>query len=279
MLLVVDSGSTKTDYSLINSDILDSFHSLGFNPILHSSEYIQEELVKNESLLSYASKIEKIFYYGAGCSSPELKKIIQTAFENVFKQASVIVEHDMLGAVRATCGKEEGIAAILGTGSNSCYFDGKQCVEKVPSIGYLLGDEGSGCYLGKKLITAYLYNSLPKHLSIALEQEYNINKKALIRTIYEEKHPNRYLASFSLFLKTHENDPFVRSLIMHAFNEFLKIHILCYEKAQDLPIHFIGSIAFHFQEVLSSCCKENNLRLGKVLQKPMDGLVAFHLTS
>ena len=220
--------------------------------------------------------ISKISFYGTGCSTPRTVGIIELALEGVFKNAVIEVNHDLFGAARALCGKDAGIACILGTGANSCLFDGEKIIDNIPSVGFMLGDEGSGGYLGKKLVRAYFYGELPEDLTLAFANKYNLSRDEMLLNVYKKPAPNRYLASFSIFLSEHNSHSFIQDFVQKGFQAFLDAMVLKYENVENLPIHFLGSIAVHFQSELEAVLKSNHLELGKIIHNPVDELVNFH---
>ncbi|MBR9923041.1 MAG: hypothetical protein GYB31_19615 [Bacteroidetes bacterium] len=278
MLLVVDSGSTKADWTFINGNgERHKISTRGINPVFHDEDFILNELNLRFNGQVDADQVREVYYYGSGCWDEERKSVIRQALQGYFHQASFEVMHDLEGAARATCGDQAGIACILGTGSNSCLFDGNQLVDNVTNLGYLLGDEGSGTHLGKYLIRAFFYREIPEDLHAVLEQHFPGGKKSILDNIYRNDSPNVYLASLARIVAQHDDHPFMRELVKRSFSEFLDRHISKYEGFRELPIHFVGSIAFHFGEILTDLMRRRSLTLGKIIRKPIDALVAFHL--
>lgn len=225
----------------------------------------------------YVKEVSEIYFFGAGCSSPDRREVVSNALSQIFKNAFVNVEDDLAAAVYATCGNKEGLSCILGTGSNITYFDGERIKPGNHGLGYILGDEGSGTYFGKKLITCYLYETLPAHIHKAFKQQFNLDKASVIKQVYENPAPNFYLASFSKFLSEFKSDPFIIDLLKAGFREFVGTNIKSYSAYQQLTCHFIGSIAYHFQDALLEVCKENNIQTGKILKHPIEELNKFIL--
>lgn len=280
MHLIADSGSTKTAWRLIkDTNQIIPIETIGYSPQYVSTEEMTADLkiALLPKLTVLSSEISKMSFYGAGCSTPRTVGIIQLALENIFKNAIIEVNHDLFGAARALCGNEAGIACILGTGANSCLFDGEKIVDNIPSVGFMLGDEGSGGYLGKKLVRAYFYRELPEDLSLAFTNKYNLSRDEMLLNVYKKAAPNRYLASFSVFLSEHISHPFIQSFVQKGLQAFLEAMILKYENVEDLPINFLGSIAVHFQSELEIILEKNNLKLGKIIDNPVDELVKFHI--
>ncbi len=278
MILVADSGSTKCDWLLLNGGESIPTKTMGFNPFFHSIELIKSELALNDLLTANREKVSSVFFYGAGCSSAERKQIIINALSFYFPNAEeLVVDHDLTGAALATCGREPGIACILGTGSNSCLFDGRMVHEEVPALGHMLGDEGSGSFFGKILLSEFLYKKLPQDLHEAFEAEFKLLKEDIFFHVYNQPNPNVYLASFMKFVSRHKQHPHFKKMMFAGLKKFADIHILCYEKYAELPVHFVGSIAFHFEEILSEVAKVSGFTLGKIIKKPIDSLSEFHL--
>ena len=277
MILIADAGSTKTDWVFIQKDkVIITLKSAGLNPVVISTTEINFRLSKSFEDFPKATKVEKIHFFGAGCWNEANCTIIRTALKKHFPNASIQVASDIVGAVRASCGDQPGIVCILGTGSNTCLFDGEKVRNGVPSLGYILGDEGSGMYLGRKLIKHYFYQELPEGLHQDFKEVYHLDKEKLIRKVYKEKGANQYLASFVPFLSKHRQHPFIQDLLKQVFTQFIERHILKYKEHGVLPIHFIGSIAFHFKSELTNCLLEKELRLGRILQRPIEALMTYY---
>lgn len=277
MILIADGGSTKTDWHLIKEGRdYKQLQTSGFNPYLFGSDKI-EAILRNE-LQSYidAADINVIHYYGAGCSNPEKNDIVKSALEKVFLNAQFYINHDLLGAARALCSKEEGIAAILGTGSNSCYYDGTSITDKIFSLGYFFGDEGSGAYLGRQLLTAYLHNELPLDIDRKFRDTYSLSHENILDSVYTKPAPSRFLASFSRFLNENREHDFVNRLLKDAFRKFYKYQVCCFARHKEVPVHFVGSVAYHYRDMLTEVGLEFGIRTGKFIQSPIDGLVEYH---
>ncbi len=277
MVLVADSGSTKADWCLINGEReTTEYTTVGFNPYFHKENFILAELRKSK-LASVAEQVSELFFFGAGCSSPQLNKIISDALQKFFIHAAVHVEHDMLGSVLATCGDAPGISCILGTGSNSCYFDGRKIHENNYGLGYIVGDEGSGSYYGKKIVAYYLYHILPSHLQKEFGELYPITKDSLIKNVYNNSGANVYLASFARFLSDRKEDSYVKQMVQQGMTEFFDICVCHYENYETLPVHFVGSIAFYFENILRDVASKKGIRIGKVIKKPIGELTKYYL--
>lgn len=278
MLLIADSGSTKCDWVLVNPQGEEQqFHTMGFNPFFHSTELVASEIRKNTALHAQASQVREVYFYGAGCSSPERNEVLIDALREVFPNAAVTVDHDLTGAAYATCGTEPGIACILGTGSNSCYFDGKNIHEKVPALGYVLGDEAGGTWYGKELLRLFLYKELPEDIHQGLIESYGLTKEGIFEHVYNLPNANVYLASFMRFLSSRSQHAWVRDFMYNGFSKFINIHIWKYENHQDVPVHFVGSVAYHFSDLLREACKIHRLHVGVITREPVKNLVQYHL--
>ncbi|HSV77353.1 MAG TPA: hypothetical protein VLH37_10020 [Bacteroidales bacterium] len=246
----------------------------GINPFFQSADDIYSTL-SGEFTLGREG-IRKIFFYGAGCANPEKKALLSSVLKNFFEVSSVEVESDLLAAARSLCGHSEGIAAILGTGSNSCYYDGVNIKQHVSPLGFILGDEGSGAVLGRKLVADFLKNQAPEHLQVSFEKTFGQTTAEILESVYRKPFPNRYLASFTPFLSKHISDGFVYQLVKSSFKEFFNRNIAQYPRAQSLPVHFTGSIAWHFEGVLKEAAHDCGFTIGKIIKDPMLGLIEFH---
>ena len=278
MKLIADSGSTKTDWVVLdgNNEII-SFQTEGLNPFFKNSETIYKVLMSVEEIQSYKEKIKAIFFYGAGCSSTEMNNVVYQGLKKAFPQAHVHVKHDLLGASIALCGNQKGICAILGTGSNSCVFDGEKIIEEQVSLGYILGDEGAGTDIGKRLLKDYLYQTMPRHLSQELSTDYHLTKTKILQQIYQSEAPNRYLASFARWVgKRKKNEAYLRNLVEQSFQSFITTHIIKYPDYKQYTFNVVGSVAYHFQEELTKVATQYHLKIGEILQKPIEGLITYH---
>tara|TARA_B110000879_G_scaffold111566_1_gene149187 strand:- start:51 stop:821 length:771 start_codon:yes stop_codon:yes gene_type:complete len=250
---------------------------MGFNPFFHSSEFIAEEILNNKEFYEASKNVDKLYFYGAGCSSDEMNNIVKLGLNKIYPNSAVIVDHDLLACALSTYQGEPSISCILGTGSNSCYFDGKVLREEVPAIAYVLGDEGSGSFYGKKLLRDYLYNQLPESISKDFESQFGNAKADIFENVYMKPHANVYLASFMKFINRHYHHEYVVNMIQHGMNEFMKIHVCCYPEHKSVKTHFIGSISKIFERELIQAAKNNGVILGEIIQKPVDNLVNYHL--
>jgi N-acetylglucosamine kinase-like BadF-type ATPase len=277
MILVADSGSTKTDWRLIDdAGNNQSFKCSGFNPFFHSSAQIADEIEATFVSKIESNQVTEIFYYGAGCSNEERCTVVRTGIQENFPNARIHVEHDLLGAARALCGDEPGIATILGTGSNSCYYDGREIKENRASLGYILGDEGSGAYIGKKFLQAYLNKELPKELAHVFFSEYKLDKDAILKSVYSEPNANRFMASFTLFVFQHFHHPFLHKLVSGAFADFFDHHVCKYELYRELKLHCTGSVGYYFSSILKSVANTKGVVVGKIIETPITALALYH---
>ncbi|MCU0382565.1 MAG: N-acetylglucosamine kinase [Cyclobacteriaceae bacterium] len=279
MILIADSGASKTDWRIIADDgSITQAQTLGFNPYIQPAEHLEREL--REMLLPQVPQTPaRIYYYGTGCSSDKNRKIIRTVFEKFFPQAHIEVWHDMLAAARALCGKQEGIACILGTGANSCYYDGQRIVENVTSLGYILGDEGSGAWLGKQIVADYLRKDLPEKLWDAFKQRFPFEKEEIIDKVYNADMPSRFLGSFSHFIFQHLQEAYCQNLVRHGFELFLERNVMKYNRYEQVKVHFTGSIAFYFSNQLRQVAAAKNISVQHIVESPIAGLTLYHQQS
>jgi len=244
--------------------------------MFHDEQMVIKGLSENAKLMSKASQVEHIHYYGSGCQGPELNQTIESALSKVFSAADIEVDHDLTAAIRATAGNEPGISCILGTGSNLAYFDGTEIHTKVSGLGYILGDEGSGTYFGKKLLADYLYGEVPKALHDEIYSKYKLDKDKVIQRVYMAPHANVYLASFMRLLSAHRTEAYVQKLILEGLIKFIDVHVSRFDQCQAVPVHFVGSIAHYFKDILALACEARGIELGHVVKKPIDTLVSYH---
>jgi glucosamine kinase len=276
MIMIAESGSTKTNWLTGDKQL---YETIGFNPLFFSSGNIYDELMKHEGLLKQREKINKVFFYGASCSSDDRKQIVFDALKKYFTTADEIkVDHDMTAAALATCGDKPGIACILGTGSNSCVFDGEKVLEDGPTLGlgYILGDEGSGSYFGKKLLARFLYKELPEATTAILRDDYGLEKNKIYDAVYRKPHANVYLAGFAQVMTDSPDREYMERLAEEGFTEFFEHNVKCYENYQQYPVHFVGSIAFHFKPALQKVADKFGCKLGVVDKNPVYRLLEYH---
>jgi N-acetylglucosamine kinase-like BadF-type ATPase len=275
MIVVADSGSSKTDWRIINGEEIKQLETIGLNPDFHTQESIEKEIndafIKEEAL-----KVEQVYFYGSGCSSESRKSLLQTGLSALFKNAVIKVEHDLLGAARASCGNQAGLAGILGTGSNCCLFDGANVIREYRSGGYILGDEGGGVAIGKRLIKNYIEDTLPADLREAFDKRYSYTVDDILLNIYKKAQPNRFLASFANFVFHHREHPYITSLLTECFEAYFDVQVLRYPEVTSLSLNLVGSIAFYYHEYIRQVAERKGVRIGTILEKPISGLSLYH---
>lgn len=277
-LIVCDSGSTKADW-LVAEDgkITAEFSTMGFNPFFHDAGKVFSELSRNPTALMLKDAKATLFFFGAGCSSPERNQIIKSGLQRFFINAEITVEHDMLGAALAACGHSAGLVCILGTGSNIAFYDGKNLSETRHGLGFIIGDEGSGSYYGKKLISSFLYGIMPDELSRKFFDKYKMTKELMIENVYHRPNANVYLASFSPFLSENKDHPWIQQLVYKGMKEFYETNIISYPEHKTYLVHFIGSIAFYFSSILKNTAKDCGFTVGKIIVRPVEDLMKYFL--
>jgi N-acetylglucosamine kinase-like BadF-type ATPase len=275
-ILIADSGSTKCEWRLLHQGKTKKIFTTGISPYFLNAEQVTALLQKELLSKMKGIAIDRLFFYGTGLKDNANKKFIHSIFKKIFPGSAIEVQTDLLGAARALSKSDKGICCILGTGSNSCYYNGKKIMLNSPGIGYVLGDEGSGAYLGKKVIQHFLYNTFDEELMLAFNKEYNTNADEIIMNVYTRPQPNRYLASFALFLAENRGHYMIENIIEDGMNDFFFTHLIKYRESWLYPIHFTGSIAYGFKDVLKGLCDSYEMEPGLILKQPMDGLVQFH---
>lgn len=276
--LICDSGGSKSEWSWVEAAKVTTLHTQGISPYFLSEAQIiallQTELLPQ---LPALATIESIFFYGAGLSNSENIAIVQGALQQVFTATKQIeVQHDLLAAARALCGREPGIACILGTGSNSCYFDGTTIQKNSPGLGYVLGDEGSGAYLGKKVLQYYLYQTFDEELLARFDKTFHTTRDEILNNVYKVPQANKYLAAFALFLSENRGHYMIENIIEDGLNDFFFTHLHKYSQTWTTQVHFVGSVAFGFKDVLADLCSAYQMSLGNVFKTPTQGLLAYH---
>ena len=277
-ILIADSGSTKTDWVLLdNGQVLTQCQTIGFNPYFQTSSDIEHEIHAHllPAIEKYHSHIDSVAYYGAGCSNEVNVNTVKKGMEGVFGKIATEINHDLLGAARALCGHESGIACILGTGSNSCLYNGKEIVENIISVGYLFGDHGSGACLGKSFIQNYFDGKLPEHLKIEFE-EAGYNREEILDNVYKRTMPNRYLARVSGFLAAHISDSYVKGIVKQCFASFFEVQVSKYTNSKNLPVNSVGSIGFYYKDLLEEAAHDKGFHIGTVIKSPIEGLIRYH---
>lgn len=276
MILIADSGSSKTDWRVIHKDgQISQFRGVGFNPYYQTSEEMASGM-QVDFLLNLQEEIQEIYYYGAGCSTPERKSEVIKALSSVFPTASIQVDHDLSAAARATCGHLPGIACILGTGSNSCDYDGEKIIANRPAPGYILGDEGGGGYIGRKLLQDFIYEDMPLEIRKDLEETFQLTQAIIQENVYRQPFPNRYMASFCRFITEHKSHPYCYKLYYYSFMEFFDKHVCRYADFQNKPVNFVGSIAYYNSDILRKAAMDKGIQVKLILESPIAGLTLFH---
>lgn len=277
MKLIIDCGSTKADWVIIDGvNILKRFKTEGFNPNYTDKDTITKIILNESSYKEYVSSISKIYFYGSGCGNMDNRIKVKEILESLFVGSDVEVTHDMMAACRSVLGNESGVVCILGTGSNSCYYDGETITEQSVSLGYILGDEGSGSYIGKKLLRDYCYKIMPEDLCLKFENEYDVKLETVIRSTYHSAQVSKYFASFAKFAYDNIDNKYIYDLCSRCFDEFIDNFVTRYESVKKRDVGFVGSIAFYFQDIIKERLERRGFVLGKIVKEPIDGLIEFH---
>ncbi len=277
MILVADSGSSKTDWLLaVPGKEPIPFRTSGLNPyFLTEKEMVKILQEQGADMVSHSGDIDEIYFFGAGCSSPDRHEIVSNAVSQLFPKAYISVDSDLLGGAYATCGHEKGLCCVLGTGSNISYFDGEDIYAGKHGLGYILGDEGSGSWFGKALITDYLYGNMPDEIATQFSAEFPIDKETVIFNVYQKAGGNFYLASFAKFLGRVRETVYGQNLLAQGFLEFIETNIKSYPQYHKYKCHFVGSMAYVFAEELTRLCESNEVHVGKIIRKPINDLLQF----
>lgn len=274
--LIADSGATKAEWCLVNGKKRTTFFTQGISPYFLTTAQIAD-LLRAELLPQLGKKRpDVIYYYGTGCANPDNARSVKKALREVFGSLTIQVTHDLEAAARALCGRKPGIACILGTGSNSCFYNGKKIVKNSPGLGYVLGDEGSGAYLGKKVVQYYLYGTFDEELRGRFDLTYTTGKAEILEAVYKKPFPNRYLAGYARFLAENRGHYMIENIIEDGINDFFFTHLCKYNESWKMPVHFVGGVAFGFQDVLRELCLMYEFEPGRILKNPMPGLVEYH---
>ncbi len=277
MILIADSGSTKTDWRLIDEKKqIHQFLTQGINPYFNTTEQIAGVL-KSELISNIQYPISNIFFYGAGCRVEDKKKIVELALLEVFPNSKIVIHSDILGAAHSLCGKNAGIVAILGTGANTCYYDGSNIAENRTSAGFILGDEGSGAHIGKTFIKAFLNDEMPKDIADRFVARFKLSKDDIIDAVYRQPMPNRFLASFSKFIYQNLKEQFIIDLVANCFHQFFDKHICKYEKHKEVKLSCTGSVAFYYSNILRAVALEKGVSIDTITETPIAGLTLYHL--
>lgn len=279
MILIADSGSTKTDWVLHNgTDIVARVKTQGLNPTQQSAEDIYGILLAELAGQIKTDAPETIYFYGAGCAYENANKRMEAALKKIFRTNDIHINSDLLAAARALCGHEEGIACILGTGSNSCLFDGEKIIDNTPSLGYILGDEGSGAHLGRQLVSDCIKKQLPTELREKFMKQYNLDVAGILERVYRSPLPNRWLASFTPFLSENRKNAHIHALLKHCFTQFFQRNTMVYRRSW-LPIHIIGGVGINFANEIKETAESLGLSIGNIVESPMKGLIEYHKTN
>lgn len=278
MILIADSGSTKCEWILLSDDfqVVREIKTMGFNPYFHSSTLISSVLKGSTSFAPLLNQVKKIFYYGAGCYTDENRNIVRKALKDSFTNASIEVKDDISACAYANFRGEPLIGCVLGTGSNTIYFDGKESKQKNPSLGFILGNEGGGSYFGGELLRAYFYKKLPQKFIKPFEDEFAPDLNSYLENIYEDEQAYVFLAGFMKFVTDNRDDKFFIDMTNDGFRKFLELHVLAYEEAKEIKVHFVGAVSYFFQDQLKKLCKEYEIKTGNFLRKPVTSLIDFH---
>lgn len=276
MRLIIDSGSTKMGWILLDGQkVAAHFVTKGFNPNYTDIQFLENLIVDTMTMRNFSS-LQDIHYYGTGCGSERNCQLIKGVFQKHFPETEITVTHDLMAACHALLGHEKGIACILGTGSNSCVYDGENITERAVSLGYLVGDEGSGMHIGREVVKSYFYGFMPNDLKQQFEAAFHPDLKVFIDKLYHEGQPSRYLATFAKFAGEHQNEPFIRDLVKHCFNDFIKAFILRFDNYKSLKVNFVGSVAYHFRDILKETLETSKIKVGEIVSSPTDGLVRYY---
>ncbi|WP_299247764.1 BadF/BadG/BcrA/BcrD ATPase family protein [uncultured Aquimarina sp.] len=277
MILIADGGSTKCDWILLNEsgEIVFKTRTEGLNPAVFEKSLLEKRVRANAELTAHSTTIEAVHFYGAGCGTEKPAAMLKKIFEDFFINADVIVREDMVAAVYAAT-TEPGIVCILGTGSNSCYYDGDDIHMAVDSLGYILMDEASGNYFGKRLIRDYYYKRMPPEVAGEFEKRFDLSSDSIKENLYKKENPNTYLASFAEFIFTSERNGYFYKIITEGIQEFVETRVLCFPEAQNVPVHFIGSIAHFSEDIIRAAVWPYHLTVGNIVRRPIDGIIDYY---
>jgi N-acetylglucosamine kinase-like BadF-type ATPase len=274
--IIADSGATKCQWTLVIGKQKKTITTIGISPYFLSTSQIIETIQKGFQKKIDPTSIDAVYFYGTGLSNPLNVASIKKALKSVFSKAKLDIQTDLVAVARATCQHHKGVACILGTGSNTGYYNGKKIVKNSPGLGYVLGDEGSGAYLGKKVLQYYLYQTFDEELMHSFESKYQVNKDQILDSIYKQPLPNRYMASFAEFLSAHRGHYMIENIIEDGINDFFFAHLNKLNESWLYPIHFAGSVAYVFRDVIQQLATAYELEIGKIIKSPMEGLLVYH---
>jgi N-acetylglucosamine kinase-like BadF-type ATPase len=278
MKIIADSGSTKCDWLVVNDnwDIINHVKTMGYNPYFHDEYVISNDVSNNKFLNANRFEVDEILFFGAGCSTAHYQNIVHRGLAHIFSKAEIKVEHDLMACALASYHDEPIISCILGTGSNSCHFDGKNLIPGNPTLGYVVGDEGSGSFFGKALLNAYFYKNLPEDLNQAFNNMYKLNHEEFTQSVYASSRANVYLASFMKFFSEKREHPFIQGMVRKGFSEFIQKQICCFDDHTKVKSNFVGSIAFYFEDEIREVGEELGLNVGSFIQRPVFGLLEYY---
>ena len=276
MILVVDSGSSDSDWmlNLPDSDPL-YFQTKGLNPFFVNEKDIERVMKGVPEIIPYLNEIREVYFFGAGCVSPDRREIVSNALTTIFPQSFISVESDLLGSAYASLGTEKGFISTLGTGSDISFYDGRQLSESIYGNGFVLGDEGAGSSFGKRLITDFLYGNMPEEIHKDFDEKFRLTKEKVVKNVYIKERPNAFLASFAKFMKDYVQHPYVESVLTEGFDDFVRTAIRSYENYQDYPCSFVGRIAYNFDLILREVCERHHVKIGTILERPINRLYEF----
>lgn len=281
MILVADSGSTKTNWIAIKKggETFFKIDTAGLNPAVFAKEVLFERITGNKDLYDNRSKVEKIFFYGAGCGTQTSRKFLKTIFKSIFDKAEIEIYEDTIAAVKSLQTNEPGIVCILGTGSNCSYYDGENTHQKIVSLGYIIMDLASGNYYGKQLLKEYYYNKMPRDLAEKFENEYDLSPDEIKENLYKRNNPNTYLAQLGRFLIENKSSDYAQNIIKEGLRLFTENQILQFEESKNIPINYVGSIAHFLSDEIKEVLDEYNLKLGKIIRHPIITLAQHHASN
>lgn len=276
MILVADSGSSNSDWML---NVPDSsplfFQTKGLNPFFVNEKEIERVMKEVPEIFPYVDEVREVYFFGAGCVTPDRREIVSNALTSIFPESFISVESDLLGSAFATLGDKRGYISTLGTGSDISFYNGEGLELSHHGNGFVLGDEGAGTYFGKQLITSFLYGTMPKEIHDAFEEQFRLTKESVIKNVYQKERPNAYLASFAKFMYYHKQNPYIDNLLRNGFDEFVRTHIMTYADYENYFCNFVGKIAYNFDLVLREVCIMHGVKVGKILESPIEKLFQF----
>lgn len=276
MILVADSGSSKTDWIINKEDgEIIELSGKGINPYFINEKDITRIFSQDAELKKYADRATEVYFFGEGCSNPDKREQVSNGLSAVFKNAFINVENDAIGSAYATCGSDSGFTCVLGTASNIAFYNGHAVEYSKHGLGFILGDEGSGAWFGKRILVACLHNKMPKHLRADFQKRFTVDREIVIRNVYQRPMANIWLANFTPFLSAHRGEDFVESLIVEGIERFVQTHIMRYPNYKSYSCHFVGSVAWYFRDVVEKICRKHHIQTGKILARPINDLSRY----